>query len=290
MAALLMVALCLGAGVLARRFVDPAALSAYVLYVALPALAVGKLHELDRLPWLGVACVWAVFLVAWALYGLVGRMLGLPKETAACLVLLTGLSNTSFLGFPLLEGLVGPAAITLAVPLDQLGSFLLTCTLAPLVVARARGRAPDPRAMLGTLLRFPGFWAVLLGLALRGVALPELLLVALERIGATLSPVALVAVGAQLALPKAADAPLLALGLGYKLVLAPLMVLALLLLADAPRDDQLRVTVLECAMAPMVTGGMLAMQARLRPDLAQALLAVGMPLSLLTVAGWAWLI
>lgn len=286
MSALLLVALCLVAGAVARPFLEPAALSGYVLYVALPALAVGKLHHLGSVPWLGVACVWLVFGVAWGAYALAGRAFGLSRATVACLVLLTGLCNTSFLGFPLLEALVGPEAIPLALPLDQLGSFLLTCTLAPLVVAHARGAGFDLRAPLGAILRFPGFWAMLLGLALRGVAVPEAIDGALDRIGATLSPVALVAVGAQLAWPRAGDARLVAVGLGYKLLLAPALVLGVLSLAGQPHDASFRVTLLECAMAPMVTGAMLAVRAELRPDLAQTLLAVGMPLSLVTV--WAW--
>lgn len=286
MAPLLLVALCLVAGIVARNDLNPAALSAYVLQVALPALAIGKLHHLGAVPWIGVACVWGVFLVAWAGYGLAARVLGLGRATTACLVLLTGLCNTSFLGFPLLEALRGPDAVTLALPLDQLGSFLLTCTLAPMVVARAQGATLDPREMLAPILRFPGFWAMLLGLALRGVEVPPIVDTALDRIGATLSPVALVAVGAQLAWPRAADVLPVSAGLFYKLGLAPALVFAALTLLGQPRDEAFLVTVLECAMAPMVTGAMLAIRGNLRPDLAQTLLAVGMPLSILTT--WAW--
>lgn len=282
MASLLLLLSCLGAGLLLGRRLDAAPLQHYVLNLALPALALHAVHRLPALSPAGVASVWAVFGAALLFFGAAGRLLGWDRATVGALVLACGLSNTSFVGFPLLEAILGPEAVPVAVPLDQLGSFLLVCTAAPAVGAWAAGRSLDGRALLLRILRFPALWAMGAGLLLRGLTFPPALDEALARLAATLSPVALVAVGAQLRLPARTDHLAMGLGLGFKLLAAPAGVAAVLGYASLDA----RVAVLEAAMAPMVTGALLAQAHGLRPELASALLGLGVPLSLGTV--WAW--
>jgi predicted permease len=291
MASLLVLTMCLGVGVLLRARLDPAPLTLYVLHVALPAMALVEMHRALAFSLWGVASVWLVFVVAAAFFSFVGRIVGWDRATVGCLVLTAGLSNTSFVGFPLLEVFVGPEALPFAVPLDQLGSFLLVCTLAPLVGSWARGAASDlsdPLALLRRVARFPALWALIAAVLLRDVAWPDVLESALGRIAATLSPVALVAVGAQLRWPPPTATRPLAVGLVYKLALAPLLVWGWMRWAGESGLGA-RVAVLEAAMAPMVTGAVLAQTYGLRPDLAGALLGVGVPLSALTVWGWSLL-
>jgi predicted permease len=47
-----------------------------------------------------------------------------------------------------------------------------------------------------------------------------------------------------------------------------------------------RFAVVQAAMAPMVTGGVLALQYRLAPSLNAGLIALGVPVSFLTVPLW----
>ena len=286
MAGLLVLALCLGAGVLLRDRLDAVPLNVYVLNVALPALAIVALRDAPTVSGWGVVSVWLVFAVAYLGFTALGRPLGWDRATVGCLALACGLSNTSFVGFPLLEAVVGPHAIPVAVPLDQLGSFLLLCTVAPVVAARASGEAWEVRAMAVRLARFPALWAVIVALALPADAWPAPLVDALGRVAATLSPVALVAVGAQLRLPERAAWGAFGAGLTYKLVLAPLLVWGWMR-AGGEHDLALEVAVLEAGMAPMASGVLLAVAHGLRPELAGALLGVGVPLSLFTVWGWA---
>lgn len=283
---LLLLALALGAGWLLRARVDPRPFTIYVLYVALPAVAYTSLRSAPAVDWPAVASGWVVFLAAWALFPLLGRALGWDRATVGCVILACGLSNTSFVGFPLLEALIGPEALPLAVPIDQLGSFLLVATLAPVVAARAAGRPWHPRALLAAL-RFPALPALVLAFLLPDAPAP--LIGALERLGATLSPVALFAIGAQLRLPPPAERGPLLLGLGWKLGLAPLLALGWMT-AFGARGLGREVPVLEAAMAPMVTGALLAQSAGLRPELAAALVGVGVPVSVLTVWGWSLLL
>lgn len=285
MASLLVLALSLGAGLLLRGRLDPAPLTLYVLNVALPALALVAMHRATGFSTWAVGSVWLVFVAAAAVFATLGRLLGWDRATVGCLVLTCGLSNTSFVGFPLLEVLVGPDALPLAVPLDLLGSFLLVCTLAPMVGALAARQRWSPGTALLQMAKFPALWAMVVGLTLPDALWPAPLVDALDRLAGTLTPVALVAVGAQLRLPTREGWGPMAGGLVYKLAVAPLLALGWMALGDADADVA-RVAVLEAAMAPMVTGAMLATSFGLRPGLAAALVGVGVPLSLATV--WAW--
>lgn len=284
MASLLVVALCLGAGVLLRGRLEPAPLNVYLLNVALPALALVAMRGAPVSPW-AVASVWLVFLAAAAGFRALGRVFGWDRATIGCLVLTCGLSNTSFVGFPLLEALIGAEAIPVAVAMDQLGSFLLVCSLAPAVAAVAAGQAWSARALAARLVRFPALWAVIAALIVPAAWWPQIVIDACARIAATLSPVALVAVGAQLRLPEAGARGPFAAGLLYKLALAPLFVWAWMR-AGGGDPFVTRVAVLEAAMPPMVTGALLAQAYGLRGELAGALLGVGVPLGILTVWGW----
>jgi predicted permease len=50
----------------------------------------------------------------------------------------------------------------------------------------------------------------------------------------------------------------------------------------------LKTAVLQAAMAPMISGGILAVSHRLNPPLANAMVGLGIPLSFITVPLWAW--
>jgi malate permease and related proteins len=108
----------------------------------------------------------------------------------------------------------------------------------------------------------------------------------LQRIGATLVPLALFSVGLRFRLQLGDGQALpLALGLGWKLALAPLCVLALGWSAGVG-GPALSISVLQAGMAPMISAAMLADQHQLDPPLANSVLGAGILLSLLTVPIW----
>jgi malate permease and related proteins len=149
------------------------------------------------------------------------------------------------------------------------------------------GKALTAKELARRVLLFPPMPAFVAALLLRGVPLPPAVLEPLHGLSLTLSPVALVAVGLQLELGALATwRRELAVGLTYKLLLAPLLVL-LLLKATGPSWGLLeRVAFAQGAMAPMVTGAVIASQRNLEPTLASLMVGVGVVLSLLTVPLW----
>jgi len=287
---------CLVLGVLARRsgrFPPQTApvLNAFVLFVALPALIVRVLHRLEfRAELLAAALTpWLVFVAAMAFFRGLGPRLGLGQASVAALVLTAGLSNTAFVGLPMAEALLGREGLAVAVVVDQLGSFLLLATLATYVAARASagGRPLRPAELVRKVVMFPPFLALVLGLVLRPWAFPGWLETLLERLGSTLTPLTLFSVGFQLRLSGVlARKGALALGLGYKLALAPAMVVLALWVVPGAAPIVREATVLQNAMAPMVSAAILASEHELDPELAALMVGVGIPLSFLTAPLW----
>lgn len=294
-----MLVTCLLAGLLLRRsgrLPDNAhaALNAIILHVSLPAVTLRHLHDFrfdsGGALW-PVLMPWALFAVGATLFYIVGRQLRLPAASVGALTLVGGFGNTSFVGLPMIETLQGSDGLGLGLLIDQLGSYLALSTLGILAAAMytAGGRA-SPREMARRVLTFPPFVALMLALLLIPVPFPAVLDQMLARIGDTLAPLALLSVGMQLRLEALREhlRPL-CLGLGYKLVLCPAMVVvALLWLGEAGPGMVSRVTVIEAAMPPMIGAAVVASQANLAPRLVSLMIGLGIPIGLSTVPLWHW--
>jgi predicted permease len=228
-----------------------------------------------------------VFVGAWAFAALAGLALGWSRERVGALTLLTGLGNCTFIGYPLIEALRGREALALAVITDQFGLGPVVAIGGSLIAALYGRERAGPVAVLGRMLAFPPFIALLVALAVgRTGGWPEPLHAPLRVLGATMSPVALLWIGLRFQ-PDFSRALLgvAALGLGWKLLLAPLVMLGVGLGLGVP-DPVLTVGVLQSAMAPMITGALLAERNGLEPALVHTVLGTGVPLGFVTVPLW----
>lgn len=302
---ILLVIVCLLVGIVARksgRFpaVTPAVLSRLVIDVALPAMTLLFVPRiaLDGSDGLEVviaaaAIPWLTFAVALGLLWPLARALDWSRGTLGALVLTAGLGNTAFVGFPLIEALYGSDGLRTAIVLDQAGSFLVLSTAGVAYAALSAGRErPSAAAFARRLAAFPPFVAFVAALLLHGVVFPPVLVVVLEKLAALVVPLALLSVGFQLQIDRSAlarDGLKVSAGLLVRLALAPLVVL-LVLRATGLRGEPADVIVAESAMGPMVTGAVLAVEEKLDPPLATLMVGIGVPLSLVTVPLWAWLL
>ncbi|MEW9573186.1 AEC family transporter [Rhodanobacter sp. Si-c] len=291
MSALLLLFVCLVLGVLVRRYAQPPAgivhgLNWWVLNIALPALVLELIPRLtfDTGLWFPVAAMWLVFFGAWLLFAWLGPRLGWSRGRIGALILVCGLGNTSFMGYPMLQALHGQAGLALAVVADQLGCFPLLASAGIVVACLYAGRTPDPSQIVRRIVTFPAFIALMAGIAagLLG-GWPAVFDGVFKPLGDTLTPLALFSVGLQFRL-QAGEGQLgaAASGLGWKLLLAPGLCWALGALAGASGLG-LTVGVLQAAMAPMVSATILADEYELDPELANTVLGAGTVLSLLTV-------
>jgi predicted permease len=198
------------------------------------------------------------------------------------------LGNTSFLGLPVLNALRGPEAVEYGVLYDQAGSFLILSTYGLLVLARYSGATPPTAAeLLRRVFSFPPFIALVL--ALLPVSWPEALDGVLARIGDTLVPLAMFAVGMRLRLRPPAERSALGIGLSIKMLLFPLCALGIVRLSGASGLPA-EVAVLEAAMPPMLTAAALAQMAGLAPELCAALAGYGIVLAFVILPLWAALL
>jgi len=109
----------------------------------------------------------------------------------------------------------------------------------------------------------------------------------LKRLGATLVPLALVSVGYQLQLShvRGKMQPMV-VGLLFKLVIGPAIILLLFASMLRAQGQMLSVTVFEAAMGPMIGASIVAMDHELDPPLITLMVGIGIPLSFLTVPTW----
>ncbi|HEX7339067.1 MAG TPA: AEC family transporter [Rhodanobacteraceae bacterium] len=292
MSSLLMLFACLVLGFLVARFARPPdnmvnALNWWVLRIALPALVLELVPKLDFAAdlWFAAAPVWIGFLGAWAVFGWLGPRLGWSRGRTGALILVCGLGNTTFLGYPLIEALVGKQALGIAVISDQFGSFPILVTLAVVVASIYAGLKPHPGRIAVRIFTFPAFLALLLGIAVNlAGGWPPLIGNALTPLAATLTPVALFSVGLRFRVSLGSRQMLGAacLGWGWKLLAAPLLAWGLALLTGVS-GPIFHVGVLQAGMAPMVSATILATDYDLDPPLANSILGIGIVLSLITV-------
>lgn len=295
---LLLLAAAFVAGMVLRktgRFPDstPIALNGFVIHVSLPALTLIHVHrlQLDRSLVLTALMPWIFFGVAHLFFRSAGRAAALPPRTIGALIMVAGLGNTSFVGLPMIEAFYGKEWIGVGVVADQLGSFLCLSTAGILTATAYSSGSASPRELARRILLFPPFQALVLAVLLRPFEYPAPVAAVLQKLGDTLTPLALASVGFQLRL-RIAPGVLrpLTLGLAFKLLLGPAALYALYVLALGGSGQVLRVTLFEAAMAPMITAGIIAIDHDLDPPLVTLLLGVGIPLSFLTLAGWWWVL
>ena len=271
------------------------AVTFWVLNVALPALALRVLHDVafPRSIVAVIAVPYLLFAVTCALYLGLARPLRLSREAVAALIAATACANTSFVGIPMVTAFFGTSQVPIAVLVDQLGSFMLLNTVVMILVAVA-GEDPGaaaPREIARGVLTAPPLLAVIAGLALRPVHYPHWLTEVLTQLGDTLTPLALFAIGLQLEFGAAWRwRRELTVGLVVKLFVAPGLVIAGYALAGSLGDRAIQVALFEATMPPMVAGALMASRRNLANPLPSLLVGLGVPLSIVTCAGWSFLL
>ena len=112
-----------------------------------------------------------------------------------------------------------------------------------------------------------------------------------KQLSATISPIALISVGYQLKFKSySKHFKFLFLGLSFQLLILPLVILILFYFVLGRTDLATKVCIIEAAMAPMITGSILASTYGLKPELSNMMVGYGIPISFITLAGWYFLV
>lgn len=296
---------CLIVGLLLRRLsrfppTAPHTLNAFIIHISLPAVVFTQLCPFLQKPFsilemlIPISMPWILFGFSLVFFRLLGKKFSWSRGMIGALILTAGLGNTSFVGFPLLEALVGRSAISIGVVLDQLGTFLVLSTLglvAAVNYSESTAVTPSGHNVLKKVFTFPPFLALLVSFfwVLFGFDQQSIPVQVLERLASTLIPLALVAVGLQLDLSPTSIAKKwvpLTFGLGFKLFISPIIFWILFSGILGIHNSTVHITLLESAMAPMITAAVVANEFDLDGELANLMVGLGIPLSLVSVPIW----
>ncbi|ESU26326.1 Membrane transport protein [Flavobacterium limnosediminis JC2902] len=270
-------------------------LNQFVIYISLPAVAlyyIPKLEISSKLLFpLGIA--WLGFALSYLFFTGFGKLFGWSKKLTGCLIITAGLGNTSFVGFPVIEAVYGKQGLETAVIVDQPGSFVVVSTLAILVATMYSRGTASSSMILKKILFFPPFIAFAISCVLNVLQLdfPEMLQSVFQRLGSTVTPIALVSVGMQLEFgSKSKHWKFLTLGLFFKLFLTPAFFYLLYVMLLGGTGLEVQVSILEAAMAPMITGVIVASNYGLKPKLSSMMIGFGIPISFITLIFWYFLL
>ena len=266
-------------------------LNAFVINISLSAFSLYYISkiELNSSVIYPVLVVWIGIFAAILFFAGLGKIFGWKSSLIGALIMCAGFGNTSFVGIPLIQAMYGEEGLKTVMLVDQPG-FVALSTVGILVANFYSGSKDSLLKHLSKILKFPPFIAFLVALLLNvfSIEIPKDFDEVLMKLGATTVPLALVSVGSQMQWKKIEkkEGFHLFIGLLFKLVLLPLLILVIYKYIFHQNGDVIDICILEAAMAPMITAAIIASAHDLEPKFCNLMVAVGIPLSILTVGIW----
>ena len=266
-------------------------LNAFVINISLSAFSLYYISkiELNSSVIYPVLVVWIGIFAAILFFAGLGKIFGWKSSLIGALIMCAGFGNTSFVGIPLIQAMYGEEGLKTVMLVDQPG-FVALSTVGILVANFYSGSKDSLLKHLSKILKFPPFIAFVVALLMNifSIEIPKDFDEVLMKLGATTVPLALVSVGSQMQWEKIEkkEGFHLFIGLLFKLVLLPLLILVIYKYIFHQSGDVIDICILEAAMAPMITAAIIASAHDLEPKFCNLMVAVGIPLSILTVGIW----
>lgn len=261
-------------------------LNMIALYVSLPAVILLKISQLEFSADMLVPAVfpWVMLIVSAALVYFVGKHMRWSRDIMAVLLLVVPIGNTSFMGIPMVNAFYGDHGLPYVIIYDQLGTMVIFAVYGSIILAVHGSKGPvNIWKIFRKAVLFPSTLALIAGILLRNWQYPEALEKQLQIMASMITPLVMIAMGFQfrVRLSPGVMRPL-SFGLAVKLIVAPLtaMFACHLFGLNGLAAD---ITVFEAGMPPMVTAGALAITAEIMPELAAALVSLGMVLAFVSL-------
>jgi hypothetical protein len=263
----------------------PTILNQFAIYISLPAMILLQIPKLsfsiDMI--IPIIVAWLVMAISAILILLLSKFFSFSKEITGSLMLVSILTNSSFLGIPIINAYMGESAMPYVLVYDQLGTFIALATYGTFIASYYSNNSKITFKIITLkVLTFPPFLSLVVALFLIGVEFNPIISKVLSSFASTIVPIALVAVGLQLQLklPREEIKPF-SVALIVKLILAP--TIAFVICKIFAWDNQASiVSIMEAGMAPMITAGAIASMAGLAPRLSSAIVGYGIIISFLT--------
>jgi len=264
-------------------------LNLFIIYISLPAIIINEVPKITfsseiLIP---VFIAWTTTILGAISILIFSKIFNWNRNTTGALLLVGVLGNTSFIGIPMVSHYFGTQGLPYVIIYDQIGTFLALSTYGAIVIAiysDNNGAKVSVQGILEKIFKFPPFIALIIAFALNGVEYHPDLSKSLATLGNTLIPLALISVGynLQLKIPKNDMSPFL-LGIVNKLILIPIFAFIIVYVFGF-EGFITDVSLLESAMGPMITAGVVASMAGLSPKLVSSILGYGIFISIATIA------
>ncbi|OCX53284.1 transporter [Mucilaginibacter sp. PPCGB 2223] len=289
----ILIAICIIAGMLFRASKTLPAdahrgINAWIIYLALPAVSFKYLPHIVwsrelLAPILAPVIVW---LGGWLLVTIYTKLKPADQPTKGSLRLMSGLANTSFVGFPLIAAYLGEKYISIAIICDQITFLLLSTAGVVVAINASKKSALSAGIVLKRVLRFPPFLGCVGALVLPHFIDISVVDPLFDKLATTVAPLALFSIGLQLQFKGwLSEFKNISVTLAYKLILAPALVFGLFFCLGF-KGVTPQVAIMEAAMPTLLTAGVVADEYDLNPKLSNLIIGIGIILSLLTTAGW----
>ncbi len=281
--------ICLISGFLIRRFIDlpkdsHKSINMWILYIALPAVSFKYIPYINWnkeliLPILTPIITWIGAYIFISIYSLKKNINIIDKAT---LILTCGLSNTSFLGFPLISAYFGENNLSIAIIIDQI-NFLVFSSLGLITAIKSNQENKiDIISVIKKVIKFPPLIGFICALILPNFINLTLFSSLIDKLSNTVSPLALFSIGLQLNITDwRKEVNNLSFGLFYKLLIAPTLIY-LVASFFSIKGNILNVSIFESAMPSLVSSYILIDEYKLNSKLANLMIGLGIILSFFT--------
>lgn len=276
-----------------RIKLDVASINRLLVIVIMPCFLIHFLSSASQ----PISEIWPVayffvvqFLILIPVGWLIAIAFGLPKIFGPIMAMATVYANVGNYGIPLVQ-LAFPEQFLLHQSVITALMTILMVTLGPWLLAPKREKA-SMLSRLAMAFETPIVPAVIIGLLLRGfeIRLPQAIGTPIEMLGATFPPLALFALGAQLATsqPGTLDKGRLSLVLILKLMIAPAVTWALAIAMGIP--DELSDLFVVAAATPIgVLLALFCVEYGREPKFMNSAILISTALSPFTVTAWVML-
>lgn len=289
------IALYLGFGYLFKIFFkdNSKELVEFIIYFSLPAIVFAKIYPLElsyetlQLIFMFNTIILANLLLSYY----VGKFLKLDKKTLATFMIVATFGNTSFIGFSYIDSFYGQDYVVYALIYDLFGSFLLLVSLGMIIINWGSGEHVNIKGIVKSVVFFPPIVMFFATVLAKTITVPIFVMNTMETIGATLVPIAMIAIGMKLELKNIFyKIKIVTTAMLIKMIIVPIVVLIAFAIFYNLDDTWSKVTILEAAMPPMTMAVVLAIKGGLDERLAINALVLGVLLSLITVTGFYYLL
>lgn len=261
----------------------------FIIYFSLPAIVFAKIYPLE----LTYETLELIFMFNTIILGnlllayFVGKLLKLDKKALATFMIVATFGNTSFIGLSYIDTFYGQDYVVYALIYDLFGSFLLLVSLGMIIINWGSGQHVNFRGIAKSVIFFPPIIMFFLTVLAKNFEMPQFVMNTMETIGATLVPIAMIAIGMKLELKNIFyKLNVVTTAIVIKMFVVPVIVLIAFSIFYNLDDTWSKTTILEAAMPPMTMAVVLAIKGGLDERLAINALVIGVLLSLLSVTGF----